>query len=426
MRAALIVALLAVLIRLVPLSDAARPPFSDERDYDRLARTLAATGRYDDEGRPTAYRPVGYPAMVAAIYRVAGPRPEAVRFVQAILDGATAFLLFLLLRRRGARTALGAAVLWAGFPPAILYTHFLRPETVASFLVVAIAVALSRESSLSRVGRFLLGSLLGLAVLVKSEFLLVLAAIPFLIERGPQRGRRAALLVAGALVVIGPWVARNAIELEAPTLSTSFGGIFLIGNHPRATGGYAPDVPDSMLPRAAGEAAASAEASRSAVGYIAERPGRFVAGIARKWAYMLMSETELVVTAFHPDPGGASSSFRAKARALPVWLHVAVSAPYAALLILGTIGFMAKPGGEARGLFLAVVAAWLLAHGLTFGGSRYHFPWMPFLAAYSAAFLGDPRAGVSSMRASSWLLAAALCGMAIVVWVIEIRVVWGL
>ena len=240
MRAALVVALLAVLIRLMPISDIERPLFSDERDYDRLARTLAATGRYDDEGRPTAYRPVGYPAMVAAIYCVAGPRPAAVRVVQAILDGATAFLLFLLLRRRGARTALGAAVLWAGFPPAILYTHFLRPETVASFLVVAIAVALSTESSLSRVGRILLGSLLGLAVPASGVLLVGVVEVCV----GAQRAQEGGLVVGGAAhpavhdalpggdgITAFHHVIHAAIHPEEPVGPAAGAGVRLTGQH---------------------------------------------------------------------------------------------------------------------------------------------------------------------------------------------------
>ena len=333
MRAALIVAMLAVLIRLVPYAGPERPLFSDERDYDRLARSLASTGRYEEGGRPTADRPIGYPAAVAAIYRVAGERPGAVRLFQAFLDGATVFLLFLLLRRQGRRAALSAAVLWAAFPPAILYTRLVRPETAAAFLLVASAVALSREPSLSWVRRAFLGVLLGITVLVKTEFILVLPLIPFVLEGRSLRWRRAAVILAGAAVVMAPWLVRNAVVVGAPTLSTGIGGNLLLGNHPGATGGYAVNVPDSMRPREVGEAAASAEAFRSAAGYIAENPGRFIVGIPRKWAFLLMSETELVVTAFHPAPGDRSISFRSKARALPVWLHFAVSIPYGALLL---------------------------------------------------------------------------------------------
>ena len=424
MRFAFVVALLAIVIRLVPIPAGVRPLFSDERDYDRLARTLAATGRYEDEGRPTAYRSVGYPAFTAAIYRVAGPRPEAVRVVQAILDGATAFLLFLLARGSGIAAARGAALLWAFFPPAILYSRFLRPETATAFLLVTIAVALSRESSLSRTRRFGVGLLLGLAALVRSEFLLVLPMIPFVIEPGAGRLRRSALLLAGACLVIVPWVVRNAVVVGAPTIATSVGGAFLIGNHPAATGGYAPSVPDSMRPRAAGEAEASKEAYENAARFISDHPARFVTGITRKWAFMIMGESELVVSSFHPHPADGATSFREKARAVPVWIHAAVSVPYALLLLLGMIGYFSPPGGIAPRFFLSIVAAWLIVHGVTFGGSRFHFPWMPFLAASAASLFGNFRSRLGTMSLRSRLLAVSISAFAVTVWLVELYVVW--
>lgn len=424
MRFALVVALLAVLIRLAPGSGGERPLFSDERDYDRLARTLAATGRYDDDGHPTAYRSVGYPAFVAAVYRIAGPDREAVRVVQAILDGATAFLLFLLVRGGGVGVARGAALLWAIFPPAILYSRFLRPETLTAFLLVAIAVVLAREASLPRLARFGAGLLLGIAALVRSEFVVVLPLVPFVIERGVGRPRRAALLLAGACLVIVPWVARNSLVVGAPTISTSIGGAFLIGNHPGATGGYAPSVPDSLRPSATDEAEASEEAARSAARYIAEHPGRFVAGIPRKCAFMLMGETELVVSYFHDDPADRRTSFREKARAIPVWIHAAVSLPFALLLLLGTIGYLSPPGGAAPRFFLAIAGAWLIVHGVTFGGSRFHFPWMPFLAASSVMLLGDVRSRLAAMNLRSSLFAVSIWAFALAVWIVEIKIVW--
>lgn len=424
MRLAWIVVLLAVVVRLAPITDGGRALFSDERDYDRLARTLAAAGRYEEEGRPTAYRPVGYPAFVAAVYRVAGPRPEAVRIAQALLDAATALLLFLLVRNRGRRAALGAAVLWAAYPPAVLYSRFLRPETLTAFLLVAIALALSRESSMPRLGRFFLGLLLGGMTLVRSEFALVLPVIPFVIDRGTGRWARAAVLLAGASVVLVPWVARNAVAVGAPTLSTSFGGLVLIGNHPAATGGYAPAVPDSMRPRATGEVGSSREAYGHAARYIQSHPARFISGIARKWAVTLMGESELVVTSFHPSPADGSTSFREKARALPLWIHAAASVPYGLLLLIGVLGYLTPPGGVAPRFFLAIMAAWLIAHGITFGGSRYHFPWMPFLTASAALFLTGVRPRLAAMTTGSWLLAGSITAAAIGVWILEIQYLW--
>ena len=73
-RTAIMIAALAFLVRIVFVSVHERPLFSDEVDYDRLGSTLAATGTYSDDGRPTAYRPVGYPGLVAGVYAIGGRR----------------------------------------------------------------------------------------------------------------------------------------------------------------------------------------------------------------------------------------------------------------------------------------------------------------------------------------------------------------
>jgi hypothetical protein len=114
-RAIVVIALVALVLRLAFVIARDRPPVSDEIDYHRLAWTLTTTGRYSDEGVPTAYRSIGYPAFVAAIYSVAGPRPEAVHAVQAVLDAASAVLLFAI--AGGGTLGLLAALFWALFPP---------------------------------------------------------------------------------------------------------------------------------------------------------------------------------------------------------------------------------------------------------------------------------------------------------------------
>ena len=53
------IALIAILalgftLRIVAPPPAHRPLVSDERDYDALGATLARTGAYEEEGRPTA------------------------------------------------------------------------------------------------------------------------------------------------------------------------------------------------------------------------------------------------------------------------------------------------------------------------------------------------------------------------------------
>ncbi|HSQ60550.1 MAG TPA: hypothetical protein VLT84_08980 [Acidobacteriota bacterium] len=418
-RALLATVLLAGLaIRLALALSVDRPLVSDERDYDALAWTLATTGRYSADGHPTAYRAVGYPAFVAGVYSVAGRSPRVVRVVQSVFDTATGLLLFVALRRRSRPAALAAAAIWALYPPAIATTTLLYSESLFGFLLVLAAVGLLEEPGRSPRYRVALGALFGVLALMKVAALYLFALLPWLAMRGDRKWTRAALLLAGFLLVVTPWLWRNARVAGAPTLAFSSASAFLIANHPNATGGYAPDIPEAMRPRAADEAGAAREASRAAWSYIRAYPDRFLVGIAKSWAHVFLGEGELAVLAFHPNPADPATPYRAKARELgartllPLWI------PYALCLLAGAAGFLTRRWDPLSGAFLALAAAWLLVHGITFGGSRFHAPWMPFLAAFAAerwARAPETRP-LRGARLAAWALFATLC---LVLWGFE-------
>ena len=401
----------ALLARLVSVAAMDRPLVYDEHDYDALGWTLASTGAYASDGRPTAYRPVGYPAYVAAVYAVAGHAPRAVRVTQAFLDAAVVLLLFAALRRRHRRAAFGAAIGWAFFPPAIVYAGLLYSETLFAFLLVAAACLLVAEPGRSHGYRLLVGLLFGVLALVKPAALIVIAFLPFLVFHGSRRWRRSLALLAGILLVIAPWAWRNARAVGVPTLATASSTAFLIGNHPNATGGYAPDVPASMRPAATDEAGAAREADRAARIYIQTHPGRFLAGIARRWAHLLMGEGELAVTAFHASPERRETSYRRKVGELPPAIVLALWIPYALVLLIGLLGVLSRPRDPFAGVLLALVFAWLIVHGVTHAGGRYHAPWMPFLVAFAAEYLFAPPAPrrLSLPRRLLWIAVASIC-----------------
>jgi 4-amino-4-deoxy-L-arabinose transferase-like glycosyltransferase len=398
-------------IRLALALSIDRPLVSDERDYDALAWTLATTGRYTVDGRPTAYRAVGYPAFLAGVYSLAGRSPRAVRVVQSVLDTATALLLFVALRGRSRRAAVAAAAVWAFYPPAIATTTLLYSESLFCFLLVLAAVGLLREPGRSPPFRVALGVLFGALTLVKVATLYLFALLPWVALRGEGKWRRAALLLAGLLLVVAPWIWRNARVAGVPTLAFSSASSFLIANHPNATGGYAPNVPETMRPRAADEAGAAREAARAARDYIRAYPGRFLAGVGQSWAHFFMGEGELAVLAFHPNPADPATPYRAKARELGAGTLLLFWIPYAALLLAGVAAWMTRRWDPLSGLFLALAAAWLLVHGITFGGGRFHAPWMPFLAAFAAERWTRAPGGVllRGARLAAWAVFATLC-----------------
>jgi len=419
-RAAFMIAAVAFLLRLAFVSARDRPLFSDEVDYDRLGSTLAATGAYSDEGRPTAYRPIGYPALVAGLYAVGGRCPWAVQVAQAALGALSALLLWFL--AGGGRAGFWAALIWALYPSSILYTDLLLPETVFTTLLLAGALLAAGGAFGSRRLSLLLGAIVGVLALLKAMALLLLAALPLAARVERIRATHFGLVALGAALVIGPWVIRNSIVMGYPTLATSIGANLLIGNNPNSTGGYSDLVPPSMLPREAAEGPRDAREVANAVRYIGEDPLRFLRNGIEKLAHLFGSEGGMIVWGFHPSPGDPSTRLREKYRSIPLWLHAVVSVPYALAVLLGTLGLFTYPRGPTRACFLAFLGASLATYFVFYGGGRYHFPLMPFFVLFAADWLAGRRAGRPKPGWKTVAAVACVWTALLGVWIAEIVV----
>lgn len=199
-------------------------PLHDDQKYDHLAAAIARTGAYPDlGGRPTAYRPPGYPYLLAGVYRLAGTgagRVEAGRLAQAVLGTVLVGLIGLLaLRLFGSRTGLLALGLGALYVPLVTAGTSLLAEPLTAVLVVGAALAVLEWRSRPRWGWVVLaGGLGGLATLTRSNAFVVLPALALGLwtSRRPWRGvLPAAVMVTVAVTVVAPWTVRNAVVMHA-------------------------------------------------------------------------------------------------------------------------------------------------------------------------------------------------------------------
>lgn len=421
--AVILVLAFAVRIGFVLILD---PPLrSDEVDFDRLAWNLARTGSYSEEGIPTAYRPVGYPAFLAAIYRVAGHHPFAVRFVQVLLDVGTVGLLFRVAARRGRVAARLAASVWALYPPAILYTGFLIPETLFTFVLFGFLVLFDLGADRSRWRAAFHGVLLGVLILIRPATAAFLILLPMLWVSLRLRWQPLALFACGVILVLAPWIVRNARSVGAPVLTTNLGSNLLIGNHPGATGGYAPEVPPEMLPRRGHEQEENAASRDAALRYIAHDPGAFLWRGLRKLAYLASAEGEIVVYAFHENPADPGTRFREKYRSIPAAAHIAVSLPYALLVLLAVLGLCTRPPDALGSAFLALLLSWALIHFVFFGAGRFHFPLMPCLTLFASELVAGGWDRVRQLPARVWGVVLSAWALLALVWISEVSVVAG-
>jgi 4-amino-4-deoxy-L-arabinose transferase-like glycosyltransferase len=229
-----------------------RPLTRDETEYLSLARSLAAGHGYvyDDTLRSGPVEPFGrapgYPfwlALTGAGSPGASAVPSSVKIVQAFTGAAGVFLIGALAwRLAGARAARAAAILAAAYPPLVWMSAYALSEAVFWPLALLAAWIFDRSLEANAAGRrsFALGlaagAVLGAAVLVRpaTSIALLMGGAWLAWRRRP--GLLAAVAI-GAVLVIGPWSARNLAHYGRFVLVATEGGVtFWTGNNALARG----------------------------------------------------------------------------------------------------------------------------------------------------------------------------------------------
>lgn len=213
--------------------------YLDERVYHQLATTLVDTGEYaTPDGQPTAYRPPGYPFLLAAVDRLGLGIVEMRLLGVAALVGLIwlAFKFGSLVHSRPAGVL--AALLTAGYPLLVFTAGTLYPQVHAAFLLLFGLYLSLRALDLPNGTRrywYVAGAGLSWGVLILAVPTFgpsVLVVIGWLVWR---HRRRVAPLAASLLVVTAvlptAWMIRNAVVLDAfVPVSTNNGINLLLGN----------------------------------------------------------------------------------------------------------------------------------------------------------------------------------------------------
>jgi 4-amino-4-deoxy-L-arabinose transferase-like glycosyltransferase len=248
--AGLLVVVVAFGLRLAYVDATPGYPLRDDAlDYDAHARSIAAGHGYSKtiaHGRPTAFRPPGYPYALAGVYRLAGvenaPRADRVRAARvfgAVLGALVVGLVGVLAAQLwGRRVALVAAALAAVYVPLITVGGAVMSEMLfVVFMLAALIAAIEHRRSAHRHRLAILAGVLGgLAILTRANGMVLLLPLAVSVWDGRPRLTRAALLppvvlVAAAALTVTPWTIRNAVELHSFVPVTTQLGSALAGTY---------------------------------------------------------------------------------------------------------------------------------------------------------------------------------------------------
>jgi 4-amino-4-deoxy-L-arabinose transferase-like glycosyltransferase len=371
------------------------PLVSDTQRFQATAERLAA-GDWMLSGEPYEQGPL-YPYALAALYRVFGPDPRAVRVAQALLGVGTCLLLFALARRLlPAGFAAAAAALYALYGYAVFTESLLLDPSLLALLYVGIALGLARHAEDGRLGWLAAtGVALGAAIATRpNAVLLAPFALAALGLAAPGRGARPratalACLAAGALLPILPFAARNlAVGQPALHLSSQGRKVFVASNVPDSPGAGWVITPQAEEALAAPGAGAIAAVARGAL----EHPGGFALLQLRKLHALFASYEIPNVANFY--------LWRERSRwltALPVGIHA-----IAALALPGVALCLRRREARIPLLLAAGAAATVLPFYVI---ARFRMPLVPFLCLFAGATL---EAALAALRRRELRRAAVL------------------
>jgi len=279
-----------LLIRVVVLARLTLSPFllptrGDMHFYDDWARRIVS-GQFTDH--LAFYGLPGYAYLLAALYKLAGYGPFVPALLQALLDAATAVLIYkisvAIFSGTGMRCAqiagLVAAGGWAFFVPAQTYAAILMPTVWLVFIFWLILWRIIRQKNApGRCEALILGLLVGLTATAIATILflipLLISAIvlkPAISNHSQFRTRISALvlLFLGAAAGTSPcWVHNCLVAQDRVFLSAHSGINFWIGNNPSANG-Y-PRFPPGLRAGQAAMLQDSIDAAESAAGHPLKR-----------------------------------------------------------------------------------------------------------------------------------------------------------
>ncbi len=435
------------------------PPAADGTFYDVIARRIAEgqgyTWRWPD-GTVTfaAHYPVGYPALVAASYRIFGAAPGSAMIAGALLGALGVFAVHRIVARGGSRRqAGGAAVAMAIHPGLLSYTPALMTEGITASLVAFALLAFVRAREVEGKPRLAraaaLGVIVALATYVRPQSIVLAPLLAMLLptpgatrflERA--RGLATPAIVATALVfaLVAPWTARNCERMgRCALVSVNGGWNLLIGTDRDANGSWAavkvPPACRTVYDEAEKDACFGREAARD----IAAQPIAWLTLVPKKLAatfdyagagpwYLHASnpsafpyrakivvgavevffERICVLLSLAAVARASRTERRAVARGLlglTMFSAAALFTVHAYLAVLGlalALGILAlRRGAQADPPIFAgtlvVLGSTLVIHAVFFGAGRYSLVTFPALVALAAFAFGErPRSTFDS------------------------------
>ncbi len=220
----LLALILRAILAIVAAQHIQRAFVPDTQSYLRPALELLSTGTYPTD---SAWRTPLYPLFVALVYWMAGTNPVFIIGIQVVVSTIGVVLTYFLgMRLLPKPAALLAALLMAISVESITSAIYLMTETLFTFLFLGSMFSMVKVREQANWRWLVIAAILfGLSVLCRpiALYFPVLAVLILILDphsRWSKRIQNGLVFLAVFAVVLFPWVLRNKVLYDLPTVTT--------------------------------------------------------------------------------------------------------------------------------------------------------------------------------------------------------------
>ncbi len=366
-------------------------PGSDDLDFHRYATQLANGEEVTDvQGRPTAWRAIGYPFLLSLFYRLFGADILTAQIVNLIISETTLILIYALGRALFDRsTARASMILFLLWPSQLLYAVSLFSELAFTmFFLMLLWISTKSPTFLNAI---FIGIALGLATLTRGVILLfpMLLIVYWMIQHMRWKSIATRLIIIGITTeaLLLPWQIRNYRIFNQFVLTNTMGGVhFWMGNNPNATGtfmGYLEFMSynERMEIQSLNECELDKYGYRKGFDYIVANPGKTILNATKKIIHFFIKDSRSV-------PFSLGADFQTVSPVFFMVLIIITETYYLVLLFLFLYhGFLlvkySFPRAEIA-LLLYSVLYFIAIYSFYIAEGRYHTPVVPIFALIAA------------------------------------------